>query len=75
MVFSKYVFSRVKVGPLPYSDIMVLAPDNVLHLYVSRKHDIHFLDSSLNLCNIRVYMCSVNFQPSFLNDRREFTVS
>ncbi|KAF7837563.1 Anaphase-promoting complex subunit 1 [Senna tora] len=24
---------RVKVGPLPYSDILVLAPENVLHLY------------------------------------------
>lgn len=29
---------RVKVGLLPYSDIMVLAPENVLLLYVSLTH-------------------------------------
>ncbi|XP_054788723.1 anaphase-promoting complex subunit 1 isoform X4 [Prosopis cineraria] len=28
---------RVKVGPLPYSDIIVLAPDNILHLYSGKQ--------------------------------------
>ncbi|KAF7837561.1 anaphase-promoting complex subunit 1 isoform X1 [Senna tora] len=28
---------RVKVGPLPYSDILVLAPENVLHLYSGKQ--------------------------------------
>ncbi|KAK4273718.1 hypothetical protein QN277_017057 [Acacia crassicarpa] len=28
---------RVKVGPLPYSDIIVLAPENILHLYSGKQ--------------------------------------
>ncbi|KAF7837560.1 myosin-6-like isoform X2 [Senna tora] len=37
---------RVKVGPLPYSDILVFAPENVLHLYGQLLRDLEFPETA-----------------------------
>nr|KYP73070.1 Anaphase-promoting complex subunit 1 [Cajanus cajan] len=55
---------RVKVGQLPYSDIVVLAPENVLLLYMpSRllKIDISFSNISCLYC---IFRCALRQSPS-----------